>query len=104
MNVETASVVLAEAQGATPHQCRLCGNTVDHTFANLGMSPLCESFVPPDRVDEMESFYPLHALVCGKCFLVQLKEYVNPKNIFEEYAISLRIRRPGSATPKPTLR
>ncbi len=86
MNVETASVVLAEAQGATPHQCRLCGNTVDHTFANLGMSPLCESFVPPDRVDEMESFYPLHALVCGKCFLVQLKEYVNPKNIFEEYA------------------
>ena len=86
MNVETASAALAEAQEATPHHCRLCGSAVDHTFVDLGMSPLCESFVPSNRADEMEPFYPLHALVCGQCFLVQLKEYVNPKSIFEEYA------------------
>ena len=34
----------------------------------------------------MEPFYPLHALVCEKCFLVQLQEYVTPDHIFSEYA------------------
>lgn len=34
----------------------------------------------------MEPFYPLHALVCEKCLLVQLGEYVAPDNIFSEYA------------------
>ena len=65
MNVETASAPLAEAQGVPSHHCRLCGNAVEHTFVDLGMSPLCESFMPPERADEMEPFYPLHALVCG---------------------------------------
>jgi SAM-dependent methyltransferase len=68
------------------HCCRLCGSTVEQTFADLGMSPLCESFVPPERVDFAEAFFPLHALVCPKCYLVQLNEYVSPKSIFEEYA------------------
>ncbi|WP_045835673.1 class I SAM-dependent methyltransferase [Hyphomicrobium sp. 99] len=86
MNQETASDYRAEAQEITPHRCRLCGSKVERTFVDLGMSPLCESFVPPNRADDMEPFYPLHALVCGECFLVQLKEYVSPENIFEEYA------------------
>ena len=34
----------------------------------------------------MEPYYPLHTLVCGGCFLVQLKEYVKPEHIFTEYA------------------
>jgi hypothetical protein len=32
----------------------------------------------------MEPFYPLH--VCEDCFLVQLQEFVSPKDIFSEYA------------------
>jgi hypothetical protein len=50
------------------------------------MSPLSESFLTAEQIDEMEPFYPLHALVCGECFLVQLKEYVKPEHIFTEYA------------------
>jgi len=34
----------------------------------------------------MEPYFPLHALVCGTCFLVQLQEYVKPAEIFTEYA------------------
>jgi SAM-dependent methyltransferase len=33
----------------------------------------------------MEPFYPLTVYVCGKCFLVQLLEYVAPENIFSDY-------------------
>lgn len=50
------------------------------------MSPLCESFVTAENLDAMEPFYPLHVLVCDKCFLVQLREYVSPQHIFSEYA------------------
>jgi SAM-dependent methyltransferase len=67
-------------------QCRLCGSRLEHSFVALGMSPLCESFLTAEQLDSMEPYFPLHALVCGECFLVQLKEYVGPEHIFKEYA------------------
>jgi SAM-dependent methyltransferase len=67
-------------------RCRLCGGGLEHSFVDLGMSPLCESFLAPAQLDIMEPYFPLHALVCGQCFLVQLKEYVSPEQIFGEYA------------------
>jgi len=66
--------------------CMFCGTPLRHTFVDLGMSPLCESYVPPEKLDQMEPFYPLHAYVCDSCFLVQLREYVSPEEIFTEYA------------------
>jgi hypothetical protein len=50
------------------------------------MSPLCESFLRGDQLDGLEPFFPLHTYVCDNCFLVQLKEYVSPSDIFREYA------------------
>ncbi len=67
-------------------RCRICESSLRHSFVDLGMSPLCESFVPPERIDAMEPFYPLHVMVCDNCFLVQLREYVSPENIFDDYA------------------
>ncbi len=66
--------------------CRFCGRGLIHTFVDLGMSPLCESFLSADQLNQMEPFYPLHVYVCENCFLVQLQEYVSPENIFTEYA------------------
>ena len=65
--------------------CRFCGGAL-HDFVDLGMSPLCESFLAADQVDAMEPFYPLKVMVCGTCFLAQVKEYVSPEHIFREYA------------------
>lgn len=56
------------------------------TFVDLGMSPLCQSQVAPEDLEKMEPFFPLHAYVCSECFLVQLREYVSPNDIFSEYA------------------
>jgi SAM-dependent methyltransferase len=50
------------------------------------MSPLCESYVTREKLNQMEPFYPLHVYVCRRCFLVQLEEYVSPETIFAEYA------------------
>jgi SAM-dependent methyltransferase len=67
-------------------RCRFCGKTLQTTFVDLGMQPLCESYIKLEQLNKKESFYPLHAYVCDKCFLVQLEEYVSPKEIFNEYA------------------
>lgn len=66
--------------------CRFCGTVLRHTFVDLGMSPLCESYVSADKLNQMEPFYPLHVYVCENCFLVQLDEFVSPEEIFTEYA------------------
>lgn len=66
--------------------CRFCGSVLEHTFVDLGMSPLCESYVNPEQLNQMEPFYPLHVYVCSNCFLVQLQEYVSPQEIFSHYA------------------
>src|SRR5215813_2930564 len=66
--------------------CRLCGADLTHTFVDLGMSPLCESYVPADKLDDPEAFYPLHVRICSSCLLVQLPAYVSGEDIFSDYA------------------
>ncbi len=83
---EPAGAAIGEQSGPAVSRCRLCGATLEHTFVDLGMSPLCESFVPADRANAMEPFYPLHAKVCGSCLLVQLDQFVTADDIFTEYA------------------
>ena len=70
---------------ATP-TCRFCAAPLRTTFADLGMSPLCETFLRAEELNRMEPFYPLRVWVCDRCFLVQLQEYVSPSDIFTEYA------------------
>jgi len=67
-------------------RCRFCGQTLHHTFVDLGMSPLCESYVSAEQLNGSESFYPLHVYVCESCLLVQLDEYVSASEIFGNYA------------------
>lgn len=64
--------------------CRLCGSEVRETFCDLGMSPISNAFVRRDSALNMEPFYPLHALVCGDCLLVQLGEFQTPADIFSD--------------------
>ncbi len=69
-----------------PGACRFCGTAFRHQVLDLGMSPLCESFLPADQINRMEPFYPLTLWVCETCYLVQLEEYVGGEEIFTDYA------------------
>ncbi len=66
--------------------CRFCGQKLHHTFIDLGMSPLCETYPKAADLNRGEVFYPLHVFVCDRCFLVQLGEYESVENIFSDYA------------------
>jgi SAM-dependent methyltransferase len=66
--------------------CRFCAAPLEHSLVDLGMHPPCQTHIEFSQLNSMERFYPLHALVCQKCFLVQLQSYVAPDEIFSEYA------------------
>ncbi|MBI5055566.1 MAG: class I SAM-dependent methyltransferase [Nitrospirae bacterium] len=68
------------------YSCRFCGNELRYTFVDLGMSPLANSYLRPEQLQQAEAFYPLHTYVCEKCCLVQLPEMQSPENIFSDYA------------------
>jgi 2-polyprenyl-3-methyl-5-hydroxy-6-metoxy-1,4-benzoquinol methylase len=67
-------------------ECRLCGAVLTRSFVDLGMSPLCESYIPAEKLDDSEAFYPLHVRICDACLLVQLPAYVAGEAIFSDYA------------------
>jgi SAM-dependent methyltransferase len=67
-------------------QCRSCGAPLTHLFADLGSSPLANTYLTEAQLEEPEPFYPLRVYVCEECFLVQLPEAVPPEEIFSDYA------------------
>src|SRR5688500_9809644 len=64
--------------------CRLCGAHLALTFADLGMSPLSNAYVAPERAAAPDKTYPLHAYVCEHCFLVQLGAPASREEIFSD--------------------
>jgi 2-polyprenyl-3-methyl-5-hydroxy-6-metoxy-1,4-benzoquinol methylase len=65
--------------------CRICGWKTEKTFINLGHAPLSNSYLKKKLIKNEKKF-PLHALICTKCMLVQLEEFESAKKIFTEYA------------------
>ncbi|TDH61894.1 methyltransferase domain-containing protein [Dankookia rubra] len=73
--------------GARPvTACRACGGRLGLTFCDLGHQPVANSYVPPDRAGEPEPAFPLRAVVCDACRLVQLDTVVDERGIFTDYA------------------
>jgi SAM-dependent methyltransferase len=65
--------------------CLCCAEPLTRTVIDLGLSPLANAFVPPDRA-EPDVLYPLHARLCERCLLMQVEAVVAPAEIFGDYA------------------
>jgi SAM-dependent methyltransferase len=76
----------AQAAALTHHACRLCESPLRTTFADLGMSPLANTYPRARDIGRGETVYPLHAYVCDECLLVQLPVFARPEEIFTDYA------------------
>jgi SAM-dependent methyltransferase len=66
--------------------CRSCGSGGLIEVLSLGMTPLTDAYVPPDRAGDPEPKYPLDVAFCPSCTLVQILYSVPPSEIFEEYS------------------
>lgn len=66
-------------------KCRFCGDTLSFSLVDLGSTPLANSFLKQEELAKPEPSYPLHARVCGSCFLVQVEPVVPASHIFGDY-------------------
>jgi disulfide oxidoreductase YuzD len=44
-------------------RCRFSGQPLRHTFVDLGMSPLANSYLRAEQLNQAEKFYPLHTYI-----------------------------------------
>jgi SAM-dependent methyltransferase len=62
--------------------CRSCGSSRLQPFLDLGLTPLADALVEPDRLGEQEDRFPLEVAFCPDCTLVQILEEVPPEKLF----------------------
>ncbi len=63
-------------------QCRFCKTELHHVFIDLVNSPASNSFLAEEELNKPETFYPLKVFTCHNCFLVQIDEYKQSDDIF----------------------
>ncbi len=82
--LENLGLIRAMPEKTPP--CRFCRTILKHSFIDLGSTPLANSYVAQDALGRADPVYPLHARLCGKCFLVQVDSVVPAEEIFSDYA------------------
>jgi len=70
----------------TGSTCRFCDAPLELVFADLGSSPLANSYLEPGQLDGAEPFYPLCVRVCESCWLAQLPAVATAEAIFSDYS------------------
>ncbi|MEZ5738349.1 MAG: hypothetical protein R3E68_02045 [Burkholderiaceae bacterium] len=63
-------------------RCRFCGHEASVVMADLGMQPIANALRRPQDLNTMEPTFPLKAVVCGNCLLVQALEVQSAQNLF----------------------
>ena len=67
--------------------CRHCDSPLTLTLADLGSAPPSNAYLTRDKLQSPEKWYPLHVMVCGKCWLVQTQDFTQAADLFDaDYA------------------
>ena len=64
-------------------KCRLCQSSQLNSIIPLGKMPLANALTNYPQLNS--KLYNLEVLLCNDCGLAQLKDIVNPKELFSEY-------------------
>jgi SAM-dependent methyltransferase len=64
--------------------CRSCGSQRLEPVISLGVTPLADRLVPPERLDSPELTAPLDVVFCRDCSLVQITATVSPEILFRQ--------------------
>jgi SAM-dependent methyltransferase len=62
--------------------CRSCKEPGPEVFLDLGMTPLADRLLTPEKLDQPEPTFPLEVAFCPNCSLVQILETVPPEVLF----------------------
>jgi len=86
LSLLNAVPALDRASAGAPSTCRACGAGLSRSFLDLGETPLANALLTDEQLRAGEDpCFPLHALVCDSCLLVQLAHTVSPERLFSDY-------------------
>jgi SAM-dependent methyltransferase len=74
----------APAGAAERLRCRVSGSDDMRVFLDLGVTPLADALVRPERLDQPEDRFPLQVAFCPDSYLVQITEEVPAHKLFVE--------------------
>jgi len=66
-------------------KCRICSSNNLKMILDLGEQPPSNSFIDKNKLNSLESKFPLRLFWCEDCFLVQLLDIVNKEYLFKNY-------------------
>ena len=72
-------------KGTKSMKCRICQSSNLEKFLSLGETPLANSFLKKEELDNKESRFPLEICLCNNCKLVQLSHVVPAEFMFKNY-------------------
>ena len=78
---------MSDTSGCTGAICRFCDAPLSFTMVDLGKSPLCQTMLSAEQLNQGEVFYPLHVYVCGECSLVQIEEYISTALLLDIFTL-----------------
>jgi 2-polyprenyl-3-methyl-5-hydroxy-6-metoxy-1,4-benzoquinol methylase len=68
-------------------KCRHCGSELRLPFLDLGSAPASNAYLVREQLRAPEKSYPLRALVCETCWLVQIEDFIGADELFtDDYA------------------
>ncbi|MBI3552248.1 MAG: methyltransferase domain-containing protein [Elusimicrobia bacterium] len=76
---------MAELTSRTVDRCRICGSKKLHRYLDLGRTPLANSYLAPEHLEEPEFQEDLCIQLCLECGLSQLTKVVHPDRMFRHY-------------------
>lgn len=67
------------------NSCRICKNKDLIKVLSLGKTPPANSFLPKEKLEEDEGYFPLALNICPLCRQLQLSHVVHPDLLFRNY-------------------
>jgi len=66
-------------------KCRICSSNSLKMILDLGEQPPSNSFIDKNKLNSLESKFPLRLFWCKDCYLVQLLDIVDKEYLFKNY-------------------
>jgi len=66
-------------------KCRICSSNNLKMILDLGEQPPSNSFIDKNKLNSLESKFPLRLFWCKDCYLVQLLDIVDKEHLFKNY-------------------
>jgi SAM-dependent methyltransferase len=62
--------------------CRHCSAPLSLTFVDLGFAPPSNAYLTTEQLSAPEMYFPLHIMVCTRCWLAQTRDFALPDELF----------------------